>query len=225
MVSMSVARGRILRSLAPGNIVSLRPSERPDARTRGRIVKECELHARLAAERITRETTEKLEKMRLHAQAELAEQQLLANIRARARALLAIVAQAVALQRRRQQLEAAGVERTIEIARLLAERLLGETLKLQPQTIASLARQALREATGARRAIIFAHPEDAEYLQGAWAAEPSILDSLEVKSDDSLPRGHLRVETELGQMDADIGGQLDRLAEQLKKLLITPTSP
>jgi flagellar biosynthesis/type III secretory pathway protein FliH len=49
----------------------------------------------------------------------------------------------------------------------------------------------------------------------------TLLDSIEIEDDAALARGHLRVETELGLIEADVRGQLDRLAAQLKKLLET----
>ena len=70
-----------------------------------------------------------------------------------------------------------------------------------------------------RQAVIVAHPADAAELRRGLIGLGELLDSIGIEEDARLGRGQLRVETELGVIEADLRGQLERLAGQLKKLL------
>jgi flagellar biosynthesis/type III secretory pathway protein FliH len=167
-----------------------------------------------------------LQKARIEAQQILARAQAAANdqsvqqqARARADALCLVVGEALELRKRQAELSRNVLDRSIGFATLLAERLLGEELQQKPERIRALARQALKEAAGARQAIVVAHPRDASELRSGLAGLGSLLDSISIEDDDKLSRGQIRVETELGVIEADLKGQLERLAVQLKKLL------
>jgi flagellar biosynthesis/type III secretory pathway protein FliH len=139
--------------------------------------------------------------------------------RARADALCLVVGEALELRKRQEELGKSVLDRSIGFAQLLAERLLGAELELDPERIRLLARQALKEAAGARQAVIIAHPRDAAELKTGLFGLGGMLDSIGIEEDGKLGRGQLRVETELGVIEADLKGQLERLAVQLKKLL------
>jgi flagellar biosynthesis/type III secretory pathway protein FliH len=102
---------------------------------------------------------------------------------------------------------------------LLAERLLGHALELRPEHVAALARQALVEARGARRATIEAHPLDAEALQRHLVDVGTTDAVVEVRASAELTRGSLRVHTNLGTLDAKLTPQLERLAKALRDAL------
>ncbi|MEY4544040.1 MAG: hypothetical protein RL685_235 [Pseudomonadota bacterium] len=139
--------------------------------------------------------------------------------RARADALSLVVGEALELRKRQEELGKSVLDRSIGFAQLLAERLLGAELELSPERVRLLARQALKEAAGARQAVIVAHPRDAAELRAGLFGLGEMLDSIGIEEDGRLSRGQLRVETELGVIEADLKGQLERLAVQLKKLL------
>ena len=141
--------------------------------------------------------------------------------RARADALCLVVAEALELRKRQVELSKNVLDRSIVFATLLAERLLGEELAQSPERVRALARQALKEAAGARHAVIVARPSDAATLRSGLEGIATLLDSIEIEDDETLGHGQLRVETELGVIEADVRGQLDRLAIQLRKLLET----
>jgi flagellar assembly protein FliH/type III secretion protein L len=101
----------------------------------------------------------------------------------------------------------------------LAERLLGAALALDPSRIRELARGVLEEARGARRAIVEAHPLDAEELRTRLSADGLDLQSLEVRSDEALARGELRLHTDLGTIDARLTPRFERLAAALRDAL------
>ena len=106
--------------------------------------------------------------------------------------------------------------RTIDVAKLLAERLLGAELTLAPSRIAELAAAALEQTRGARRLRLDANPEDAEPLRAALG---ELAIAAEVTVDAALARGSLVLHTELGDVDARLTPQLDRLAEVLREAM------
>ena len=111
------------------------------------------------------------------------------------------------------------LDRAIALAVALAERLLGAALEIDPSRITALARQALAEARGARRAVIEAHPLDADAL----AKSPSTLGlaegAVEIRAKEGLARGELCLHTDLGTLDAKLTPQLERLAAALRDAL------
>jgi flagellar biosynthesis/type III secretory pathway protein FliH len=114
------------------------------------------------------------------------------------------------------------LDRAVALARLLAERLLGHALELDPSVVASLARQALAEARGARTVAIRAHPLDVEPLRSHLETVGIDGRSVDVRSDQSLSRGSLLVQTNLGTLDAQLAPQLERLAAALRDALKSP---
>ncbi len=126
----------------------------------------------------------------------------------------------LALRREEERRDARDLDRTMDIARILAERLLGELLRLDPARIVALARQALAEAKGATRAVIEASPLDADALRGHVLDFGLAEGALDVKIDPQLSRGSLRVHTNLGTLDVQLTPQLERLAKALRDALV-----
>lgn len=110
------------------------------------------------------------------------------------------------------------LDRSVELARVLAERLIGESLRTDAQTIAHLARQALAEAQGARAVRIEAHPDDVAALK-EHVRILDIANVASITSDVTLERGCLRLHTDLGTIDAQLRPQLERLAAALREAL------
>jgi flagellar biosynthesis/type III secretory pathway protein FliH len=107
----------------------------------------------------------------------------------------------------------------LTVAVALAERLVGATLELDPTRITTLANGVLAEARGARRAVIHAHPLDAEVLRTHLTASSLDAQSVAIESDESLARGALRLHTDVGIIDAQLTSRLDRLADALRDAL------
>ena len=137
----------------------------------------------------------------------------------RAEAIAEMAALALSLRRREAEADDRARDRVIAVAGLLAERLLGHALGTHPEEVLSLAAQALSEAGGARRVELHAHPDDAALLREATAAFDPDGRVHTVVSDESLARGDLRLNTEVGMIDARLGPQLTRLAERLREAL------
>ncbi len=111
------------------------------------------------------------------------------------------------------------LDRAITLAVVLSERLIGMALELDPRTIARLARQALAEARGARRATIHASPCDVDALERHIVEVGFPPHTVEVAPDPALCRGSLRISTNLGTLDAQLHPQLERLARALRDSL------
>lgn len=225
---MKPSRARIIPSSEAG-AASPHPLERQASRGQaGRAalaVGRAQLVPRLVADAQTRardliaRAHEEAQHILVQARAAADDLILQQQARARADALCLVVGEALELRKRQEELGKSVLERSIGFAQLLAERLLGAELELDPERIRLLARQALKEAAGARQAVIIAHPRDAAELKTGLLGLGEMLDSIGIEEDAKLNRGQLRVETELGVIDADLKGQLERLAVQLKKLL------
>jgi flagellar assembly protein FliH/type III secretion protein L len=137
-----------------------------------------------------------------------------ASAEAREREIAKLAAQALAMREADEKRAERDLARTIEVATVLAERLVGEALNVDPKRIAELATTALEQTRGAKRVRIDAHAADVEPLRAVLGELGQIAD---VQPDDTLGRGSLVVHTELGRVDARLRPQLDRLAEVLRK--------
>jgi flagellar biosynthesis/type III secretory pathway protein FliH len=186
---------------------------------RGRVAPKVLVDGNAEAERILARARAEAQAIVAAAERKASDLKLLAEAEARAEASAKLAAHALALATHEARADERSLDRTVVLARLLAERLLGESLRLVPDQVASIARQALSEARGARRLTIVAHPEDAKLLQSALPTLGVAIETLRVTSDDQRARGSLRVETEIGVLDADIAPQLDRLALRLRETL------
>ena len=123
-----------------------------------------------------------------------------------------------ALRVREERSAETQLDRSVELARVLAERLLGESLHVDAQTVAKLARQALAEAQGARTVRIEAHPDDVATLK-QHITMLNIAQVASITADATLERGSLRLHTDLGTIDAQLRPQLERLAAALRDAL------
>jgi flagellar biosynthesis/type III secretory pathway protein FliH len=138
--------------------------------------------------------------------------------RARAEAASAVAARELVLAARESDALERQLDQVTDLARLLAERLLGEALALDPSRVVALARTALGEARGAQKLTLAAHPEDVHLLEQALAAG-ELSPPLVVVVDRTRRRGSLRLETDIGTLDAELAPELDRLAEKLREAL------
>jgi len=148
-----------------------------------------------------------------------AELRLRAEAEGRADAAAKIAAHAIALRQNEARADERALNRSVELARLLAERLLGESLRVAPEQVVALAKQALSEARGARRIHLVAHPEDAQILEHSLPALGLDPSTAQVRVDPSRARGNLRIETEIGVLDAELAPQLERLSLKLRESL------
>ncbi|HVJ14773.1 MAG TPA: FliH/SctL family protein [Polyangiaceae bacterium] len=186
---------------------------------RGKAMGRDVLAAADQAAAIVARAEEQARKLISAAEAQAAELRLRAEAEGRADAAATLAARALALSAREAASTERELDRLVEVARILAERLLGEALTLAPERIVALARQALAEARGARRVTIVAHPEDAARLERSLVELGLPPDLTRVVSDPRRPLHNLRLETDIGTLDAELAPQLERLALKLRETL------
>lgn len=109
-----------------------------------------------------------------------------------------------------------GLERSVEMARILAERLIGDALASDPVAVAGLAAQALAEVRGARQVKLHANPGDVRALEEHLVGK---LAGLSIVADATCGRGDFRVVTDVGTIDANLGVRLDLLSAKLADVL------
>jgi flagellar biosynthesis/type III secretory pathway protein FliH len=213
---MSLPHTRVVRGEAATQAIPW-VSPGPSPRQRRRIARE-ELEARLTAERVIQEAQVRVDALLHHASQQGAAAAEAARHDAQADADATLAARWIALR----QAEALRVEdgaRVVALAVALAERLIGAALELDPARIATLASGVLAEARGARRAVIHAHPLDAEVLRHHLSASDLDPESVTIEVDERLARGALRLHTDVGIIDAQLASRLDRLADALRDAL------
>jgi flagellar biosynthesis/type III secretory pathway protein FliH len=214
---VSGPRARIVRGeAAAGATPLLRPG--PSKTQRRRIARE-EIEARLAAERIVQEARATADAVVQQAHEEGRTAAAEAQRQARIEADTQLAARWIALRDKESKRIDSDAERIVPIAVVLAERLIGTALALDPARIAPLAATVFAEARGARRASIQAHPVDAEALRRHLHDAGLDPASVEVLADDGLARGALRLHTDVGIIDARLSPRLERLAEALRDAL------
>lgn len=103
----------------------------------------------------------------------------------------------------------------VELARLLAKRIVGHALAVSDEALRHWADAVIREARGARSVHLIAAPEDAERLHELARELTEEGRRVCVSADPELARGAFRVETELGTLEASV----DRALEVLVGLL------
>lgn len=223
-----VSRGRIVRGAgdaAPAtqkgaDTVEIGPRSPAPARSpvnRGRIVVSGVLDAHDEARAIVdvaKRAAAQIE-IDVRAEAERSHQAFRAELRAEADARIA--AALLAVRAEDEQRADRDLARLAETAVVLAERLLGEALALEPSRIHAMAQAALTEARGARRVVFEANPLDAAALQAQLHALGLPSDGVSVEARDDLARGDLVLRTDLGTLDARLKPQLQRLADALSR--------
>ena len=175
------------------------------------------------------EAAERARKIMADAQASVSQERLdferniesvrrdLSNL-ARIDAESALVDKVLEVARLRQLMVERAEDDIIALARVLAERVIGEELVLRPEHILLLAKQCIREGRGSSRLSLYAHPDDAAYLR-QQVDQLSMDDAVElqIQPEADLMRGDLRVETDVGTIDARIGTQLANLAAKIRE--------
>ncbi len=215
-----IGRARILAREDAGQALPMQlPFPATPERAAGRVASKAVVDAALQAEQLLSKARAEALALVQHAERRAADLKLRAETEARAEATAKLAAHCLALASHEARADERGLDRTVALARLLAERLLGASLVAAPEQVVLLARQALSEARGARRLGIVAHPEDARLLEqslGSLGVEP---EAVRITGDAARSRGSLRIETDIGVLDADLAPQLERLALRLREAL------
>jgi type III secretion protein L len=214
---MTVMPGKIVRA-AEASTHSVQSSELLGARALQTTV--------VAAFRVRalEDGTEILAKARAEADALLARAEVeAAQVRARVlddarkQALAELAAETLALENRKATLQDASLDRIADLALLVGERLIGETIEMNPARVRVLAEQALRATQGAEALRVEVHPQDANEVEAFLQALPAIR--VQIAHNAELSRGSMLLHTQRGTVDARIHAQLDLLRGTLRSVL------
>jgi flagellar assembly protein FliH len=183
-----------------------------------RVARE-KLEATARAEAILREANAEADAIRARAVREAEEALAEAARDAVERAQAELAARWLALRQHELRQVEKEADRVVPLAVALAERLLGAALDLDPSRIVHLARAVFAEARGARRAKVDAHPSDASVLREQLTTAGLDVQSVEIREDPALARGELRLQTDVGTIDARLAPRFERLAAALRDAL------
>ncbi|MCA9632302.1 MAG: hypothetical protein KC766_31835 [Myxococcales bacterium] len=204
--------------MLPANLAPLGVRPEPPPR-RARLVLRPELEAEARARDIVARAESEARAILGQAERAASGVRLIAEAEGRANGAASVAAHALKLAALEKTLDERHLDRTIALARLLAERLIGAELASLPERITELARTALRETGGARQVTIHAHPEDARVLEATRETLGLPADAVRVQPDVARGRGSLRLDTEIGVLDAELAPQLERLSLKLRENL------
>lgn len=113
----------------------------------------------------------------------------------------------------REQLLASNRKQILELSRALAERLLGQELRLDPDRVVDICRAVMEEVACSQPDLALrVCPEDAACLR---AAQPAFLDAVLLEEDEDLERGDCLLFSPRGWVDARIPLRLDMLTRAL----------
>ncbi len=107
---------------------------------------------------------------------------------------------------------------TLDLALLVAERILRRELDLDPSVVERVVHNALWKIPQARRLHVRVNPDDADRLQ----SDPELLKDLridEVVADRRVQRGGCLIEVEGQTLDGTIDGQLEQVRAAMDKAL------
>ena len=186
------------------------------ASERGRVIKKESADARLEARRIVTDAESRGRDLLQQAEKQALEIKAKAETAGREEGAHRFAAAVLKLRSEQAASDARNVERAIDLARVMAERIIGESLALDPDRIVAIARQAVAGVRRVGRVAIFAHPDDAAVLERDVERLGLEGAAIEIHADLARSRGSLLFRTDLGNLDADLTLQLDRLAAALR---------
>jgi flagellar assembly protein FliH len=215
---MTVPRGRLWRRNEGAGLVEvvpLVPAGNNELVALGHLRRAAEVRALEEADLIRARATEE-------AKRRVAEAEHGAIDGARKRAHQEVAELVVALESEKRRWIETERERIVELARHVAESLVGAQVAADDETAVTLVRRALRDAGGARRIVVRVRPEDAPRLTSLGAAldaEPLTDRTVDVVADENLGPGDVVLETDIGAVDARLETTTAQLALLLRPLL------
>jgi flagellar assembly protein FliH len=125
-----------------------------------------------------------------------------------------------AIERRSEDIVPLVEQRAIELALMLAEKILATALDLDPSLVGSLATGALRRVVSHDRIELDVNPEDVDLVRATLANDKNELSAsrrIDVISERRVKRGGCIVRTVDGEIDARVEQQLERAASLLRE--------
>lgn len=106
----------------------------------------------------------------------------------------------------------------LELAFMLAEKIVGGELAAKPERVVDVVRSALQHVLDCKQITLRVHPQDMDYLRQAQPDLEQIVGAgrLEFQQDPETPRGGCMINTERGTIDARLRSQLETLRTTLE---------
>jgi len=212
---MTLPRGRIIKAPVPAGALFV-PGPMPPPARAGKLLKETAAAASLEASTKLAAAEEQARAILADAETKASAMKEDAREQGRREGAASLAAAWVKQRTEEEARDERDLDRTTELARVMAERLVGEALELDPAKIRSIARQVLVSARQSRRVVFSAHPADAAALRADLGALGLEGAAIEIHADPTRARGSLLIETDLGTLDANLTLQFDRLARSLR---------
>lgn len=212
-----IHRAKIVKSASAEPLLATREAESV-AHDRARVVRGVVVEAERQARELLNVAEEHARAIVQRAERDASAKREEAMEEGRARGYDEVLSRFAALERLEAAADERGLSRSIELARLLAERLIGAAVAVDDDTVTALATQVLSEVRGARQVTLFANPDDVTILQPHTQGNGA-LRGLRLIADSACERGNFRVATDVGTMEANVGVRLDLLAAKLAETL------
>ena len=131
----------------------------------------------------------------------------------------AVLAAVGAVYAAQEELAAAVELRTVELAILIAERILGSALAIRPELVCDVVAGALRRALTRDRLAIDVNPADVDVVRTWLASNSAESGVIEIHAERRVAPGGCVVRTSEGEIDAQFSVQLERAGEVLRQAL------
>jgi flagellar biosynthesis/type III secretory pathway protein FliH len=211
-----IKQATVIKASGASTAVPLVPAQAPS--DQARVLRKTLVDASERAEQVLANAEQRARELLRDAERDVSTLRLRAEDEGRARGYAEALSRLALVTRLEVEADQRGLERSIEIARILAERLIGGALTTDPSTVAGLASQVLTEVRGARQVELHVHPADVASLQEHQGRG---LAGLSIVADATCARGDFRAVTDVGTIEAKLGDRLDlltaKLAEALRK--------
>lgn len=192
------------------------PPRRRPAPTGTRVLRASHLEALADAERVRSLAEREAREIRERAMGDAAEIRRRAAEESRAEAAALLVR---AREHTGATLERAG-EQLTRLAVAIAEKLLGEALRLDPARVEQIVAGCVQRvgAQGGRRIVLRVSPEDLAIVERALPRLGRLVeaDQLQVQPDPAVGPGGCLVDSELGQLDGRLETQLQAILQALE---------
>lgn len=183
-----------------------------------RVVRREVLEAHDEAAMLLERAREEVERLLKDADERVSSIQREAEATGHAAGLARAVADAARIAKREDDLDHQALGRSIEIARLLAERIVGHAIAVEPETLEQMARTTAREVRGARQLRFLVHPDDVERIEHALREVATTM-PVTVEGNAALKRGDFELHTDAGTLNASLGARLELLTKSLAEHL------
>ena len=121
-------------------------------------------------------------------------------------------------QHRAEELAKSWEETMLRLSTRVAEKIIGEELKVHPEAIVSIVREVLQGTRAGKHLVIQVNEADAQMVRSRvdqLRGSVGVTSEIEIVSSPSVPRGGCVIESELGIIDARLETQLKCLEDVL----------